>query len=373
MPATQAELDAALSRQHLIPVQFSEDAPIPEDNSSYDQLRLANQNGLEITVHELIHAIGSKTAALPSSSTDECIRAGLLYTYILDFDCDVLALKPGMDPDLKTPRSQEIGIGMMCLVASKIFGVPWDHLEALPGPGKRFDYGGFENGFDGIFESKGTSRLGYQSNQIINGIEKKAAHHQRGEQFNVELIISTFVGSDGNPPRILVGDPEFDELARIYSQLDKRYFRLRHYARVLQFIGLPQSSFHLRQEIEAYVKGENELERVVFDEKHFEGKLSTETFGDHRYFGRWFETVVPEDSKRHSRPKFRGKLLQGSQGVSNRSVFQGLREDIYSSSMYGQAFSHDLLKDLELQEQKKKIEEQASLFPDGTIQVFRIL
>ncbi len=79
---TQAQLDALLSREHVIPVTLSEIAPLT-DSPTYDPLRELAETGLTITLRELVHAIGSKTAALPSSQTDHCIIAGMLYTYVL--------------------------------------------------------------------------------------------------------------------------------------------------------------------------------------------------------------------------------------------------------------------------------------------------
>lgn len=177
---TQAELDAALDRVHVIPIEVSNQAPLPATNTAYDPVRNLQQTGFQITARELLHAIGSKTAALPSTAQDDCLRASLLYTYVLDLTSQYLRFKSGLDSDLQTPRSQEIGIGMMCLLANRCFNVPWDQLGSLPGRGLRFDYRGQHNGFDGIFESKGTSYRSNQNGQIDHGIQKKEAHHIRG-------------------------------------------------------------------------------------------------------------------------------------------------------------------------------------------------
>ena len=129
-------LNATLDREHIIPVQISEAAPLPAGSNSYDPIRKLVQTGLQISTRELLHAIGSKTAALPSSKTDDCLRASLLYTYVLDLESLNLCFKQGMDSDLQTPRSQEIGIGITCLLTSKSFEVPWDQWESLPGPAR---------------------------------------------------------------------------------------------------------------------------------------------------------------------------------------------------------------------------------------------
>jgi len=371
MPTTEADLNAALDRRHFIPVQVSQNAPLPPNTPSYDPIRGLLQGGLEITTRELLHAIGSKTAALPCSATDECLRASLLYTYILDLDRPNLSFKPGMDSDLQTPRSQEVGIGMMCLLASKAFGVPWDQLGGLPGRGLRFDYRGQIRGFDGIFESKGTSHMSNQSSQIDHGLAKKEAHHQRGDRFDVELIISTFIGRGSQRPRIVVGDPDFDELAKIYGQADKRFFRLRHYARVLQFVGLPKSAFALNRHARAYLKGERAVGETILDKKQLDGYLDTEDFGGSRYFGRWFEDVAPQGSTRYSEDRYGKKLLDQFDGKRQRKVFQGMRDDVYHAGFEGEPFSQDLLTPNDIERELRRIDVPASLFPDGTIQLFR--
>lgn len=348
-------------------------APLPIGNASYDPIRNLVQNGLNITTRELVHAIGSKTAALPSSAKDDCLRAGLLYTYVLDLERPNLCFKPGMDSDLQTPRSQELGIGMMCLLANKAFGIPWDQLGGLPGRGLRFDYRGQLNGFDGIFESKGTSYRTNQTGQINHGIKKKEAHHNRGDRFDVELIVSTFVGRGDEQPRILVGDPDFDELAVIYDQADKRFFRLRHYSRVLQFVGLTKSAFKLHKFAKAYLKGERAIGETVLLEKEVEGYLDIEQFGEHRYFGRWFDSIISDRSSRYSYERYGHEYLSRFELGLKPKVFQGMREDVYFAGFEGEPFSQDLLTQDEIFLAKERIDEPVSLLPDGTIQVFREL
>jgi len=260
---------------------------------------------------------------------------------------------------------------MMCLIANKAFDVPWDQLGSLPGRGLRFDYRGQANGFDGIFESKGTSYRTNQSGQINHGLVKKEAHHNQGDHFDVELIISSFIGRGTQLPRILVGDPNFDELAKIYDQADKRFFRLRHYARVLQFVGLPKSAFALNRYALSYLKGERIVGDTILSEKQVDGYLETEHLGDRRYFGRWFEEVAPKGSKRYSEKRYGKKVLDRFDGDKRRRVFQGMRDDVYFAGFEGEPFSQDLLTQREIHTEMERIDVPASLFPDGTIQVFR--
>lgn len=246
MPITQAQLNTALDRIWNINVEVSPLAPLPETNV-YDPVRQIVENGFPITLRELLHAIGVKTANLPANQRDAAINASLKYLHLLDLDGDNLGFLPFDDTDLITTQSQETGIGIMCLLARRLYQISWDQIEPLPAPGLRFDYRGRQNGFAGIFESKGTRNRATQNSQIRHGLRKKQAHHERGDTFDVELIISTHIGWQNTAPRILIGDPSFDRLAEIYRDTDESFFRLRHYARVLQFIGLPRSSYFLNE------------------------------------------------------------------------------------------------------------------------------
>jgi hypothetical protein len=150
MPRTQQELDAALDRQHTFAVEISPAAPLPQNRPVYDPIRQLPVTGFRFTMRELLHAIGSKTAALPMNQYDECMRVSLWYESIMDFDAPNLYFFHHPDSDFVTPISQGIGIGMMCLLIYGLFNVPWDQLGSLPGPGLRFDYRARRNGFDGL-------------------------------------------------------------------------------------------------------------------------------------------------------------------------------------------------------------------------------
>lgn len=368
---TQEILDASLDREHIIPVQISEVAPLPLDNDAYDPVRHLQQSGLTITLRELLHAIGCKVANLPISEHDDCLRAGLLMAYTLDLENQTLRFKQGIESDVQTPLSQFIGIGITCLLAGKSFDVPWDQLGALPGPGFRFDYRGNVNGFNGIFESKGTSYRGNQAGQINHGIQKKNAHHERGEHFDVELIISSFIGRNNDQPRIMIGDPNFDELAKIYDSTDNRFFRLRHYVRILQFLGFTKSAFQLNKYALSYLKGDRTIRKTILLEKQTEGFLDIETFGNNRYFGRWFDTVLPQGSKRYKEEKYGNKLLEKFGSKIRPKVFQGIREDFYHAGFGDDPFSHKLLSDEDIEQAFKEIDLPVSIFSDGTIQLFK--
>jgi len=373
MPMTQQELDAALDRPRNFPVQVSQAAPLPPNRQAYDPIRQLHQTGFDFTLRELLHAVGSKVAALPVNLQDHCLRASLFLSYTLDLEADEVCFHPHPDSDLVTPQSQAVGIGMVCLLANRFFNVPWDQLGSLPGPGLRFDYRGRGQGIDGIFESKGTRHRSNQSSQIQHGIEKKDAHHQRGDHFDVELIVSTFIGEVGSTPRILIGDPDFDNLAKIYDEADDRFFRLRHYVRILQFVGLPRSAFLLNTYAKRYWRGEKQIGVTIMEEKEQIGFLETLQLGNHRYFGRWFDTVAPEQSARYKAERYNKWLEKTDARQRRRRVFQGMREDVYYAGFEGEPFSHNLLSKMEIERSLSNIIQSASLFPDGTIQIFEQL
>lgn len=120
---TQVELDAALDRIWNIAVEVSPFAPIP-NTPAYDPVRQIVDNGFPITLRELLHAIGVKTANLPTNQQDAAIVASLKYLHLLDLNGDNLSFLPFDDTDLITTQSQETGIGIMCLLARRLFQIP---------------------------------------------------------------------------------------------------------------------------------------------------------------------------------------------------------------------------------------------------------
>jgi hypothetical protein len=371
MISTQEQLDARLDRQHTINVEMSQVGPLPHENEHYNAIRSLVHSGFTFTPRELLHAIGSKTAALPFSAHDECIKAALLYTYILDLEGPYLSFQGTYGSDLQTARSQEVGIGMMCLVAQKHLHIPWDQLGPLPALGKRFDYKGGILGLDCILECKGTSHIGYQASQINNGIEKKDAHHARGEHFDIELIISTYIGHEGSRPRILVADPDKRSLRKIYSIADERYLRLRHYCRVLQFIGLPDSAYELNNYAREYLQSKRPLRKRIMEEKYRRGRLESVRIEGDEFLGRWFDSWLPKESKRYAKLYNKEQSLRIRLHKGQRHIFQGLRRDFFESGFDSEPFRHKLLEQKDISTYKDYNGTGISVFPDGTIQVLK--
>jgi hypothetical protein len=202
-------------------------------------------------------------------------------------------------------------------------------------------------------------------------MEKKDAHHARGNRFDAEIIISSFIGKGLEEPRIIVGDPNFDRLADLYDQADSRFFRLRHYTRVLQFLGLPKSAYELNRYALEYLKGERNIRRAILDEKEQIGYLQTESFGGDNYLGRWFDRIFPDtektDRKNHSELSL-GSITQ----TRSIKVFQGIQSNIYREYFGETPFSHALLSDNEIAMSLSRIDRPVSLLPDGTIQIFTV-
>lgn len=69
---TQQELQNLLDKSFTVPVVIQE-ATFP-NNLPYQQISQLAQTGFTFTVRDLLHAIGSKTAALPANNQDECLN-----------------------------------------------------------------------------------------------------------------------------------------------------------------------------------------------------------------------------------------------------------------------------------------------------------
>ena len=299
MAKVQSYLDTHLSRPHIIRVRIDPRGPIPHEKK-YDPIRNLIKTGFTLTSGELLCAIGCKVACLPSSDDDECFKSAYYFTHLLDFESPYLRYKRDPDSDLQTARSQEIGIGMTCLIASKCYGISWDQLNALPGPEKRFDFRGSTDSLRCIFEAKGTKYINNQSKQIAYGIEQKEAHHRRGEQFDIELVISSFIGTGNQEPLVAIAEPAFDGYDIAFNNQSEIYFKYRHYARVMQFIGATSLSRQL------YVESHDLLHSGFRQNETGQQHPPKNNFhylhiGKDRFIGNWYYSSAPLRSSRYDR------------------------------------------------------------------------
>lgn len=378
---TQQELQTLLDKSFTIPVDI-DNATFP-NNTPYQQINALNQTGFTFTARELLHAIGSKTAALPANNQDECVNAAYLYSHILDFSGQNLGYKTDlvMDSDLQTNRSNEIGIGIGCLLANKQFNVNWDTLESIKGQGKRFDYRATNVGQNYAYEFKGTKHRGKQNEQIQNGLEKKTEMHNRNENYDVELIISTFLGPANQQPRIILADPPFQGFEDEFTEDAETIYSLRHLSRLAQFIGNPPLGRILYMQSRELIEkksidqiqefGERlYLKEIRVIENLFETKkLIPLNFENTNYVGRWISYWQPQ------RKITRKQVFEMPEIAANKrlEVFQGVRRDLY------ELMTNNEITDLKskLRYERTKIQTPENIefvtFTDGSIMGYRLL
>lgn len=374
---TPQQLNALLDTSFTIPVVIRNDT-FP-NNTPYQQLNNLAQTGFSFTGRELLHAIGSKTASLPASNQDECVNAAFLYAHLLDFQGQHLGYKQtvNIDSDLQTNRSNEIGIGIGCLVANKLFNVSWDTLESIKGQGKRFDYRAIDPGHRHVYEFKGTKYRGKQNEQIDNGLVKKTEMHQRNETYDVELIVSTHFGFSDQEPRIILADPPFQGFKDEFTEEAEMLYRLRHLSRIAQFMGdTPLSRTYYLQSRDFLPKKDMERiketeYRIISQEiKMIEKPLKIETINiqNKNFVGRWVSYWQPkkriQKRKHFELPLFSDKgKLEIFQGVSNQ-LYEFMKENNFS----------DLKTKLHFEKTKIKSGEDTEFttFADGTVMAFRL-
>lgn len=369
---SQQNIDGLLGRNHNIPVEVHRDGTLPR-SSNYRPIRTLTRNGLLFTPGELIHAIGCKMANLPMNEKDESLNCAHIYTRILNLESPHLVYKEdvGYSSDFQGFYSQGLGVGFTCLIASKSLNIPWDQLEPIPGPEKRFDYRGNSPNLSCMFESKGTKYRDKQNSQIENGLDKKSVISNAGVKFDICLVVSSFVGCNNELPRIIIADPDYNE-EMLFSETSQEFFRYRHFTRVLQFIGATPLARQLYIEANYLLSGRRPQPRLFGDEyvSNFE---SINIQGD-RFIGSWFDSWAPIGASRYDRwKKFELPSISISQPNIRVSIFQGLLESNFK------ALSERKLDQIEIKGFENitthKITSDglvASFFPDGTILIMRV-
>ncbi len=378
---TQQELDRLLDTNFTIPVEIRT-ATFP-NNTPYPQLNNIDQTGLEITARELLHAIGSKTAALPANYQDDCIHSAFKFLHLLDFEGENLGYKAtiNLGSDLQTNTSNEIGVGVGCLVASKLFNVDWDTLEAVAGRGVRFDYRATNPGQNYVYEFKGTKHRRNQIRDIASGLSKKETMHNRNEQYDVELIVSTHFGNSNEPPRIILADPPFEGFQNEFTEEAGIVYRLRHLARIAQFIGDTKLSRVLYMQSREFITKKDDsqiqelgetLQRRVIKSSEPQKLLEKTTaikIDNKNFIGQWVSSLQPEGKTNKGKiiklPKFadKGKV----------EIFQGASIDLYKTMT--ETSLSDLKQNLKYDREKIKANNniEYTTFGDGTVMGFRII
>ncbi len=157
----------------------------------------------------------------------------------------------------------------------------------------------------------------------------------------------------------------------VSAQDDERYYRLKHYCRVLQFIGLPSSAYCLNVYALDHLDKKRAVYRTILDEKRDRRFLESITVAGDEFLGRWFDSWLPKRSTRYKRLYQKQKDLRAPFLSKKRSVFQGLRRDFYESGFTTEPFSKPLLEKRTIHKYRRFDEAGVSVFPDGTVMVFR--
>jgi hypothetical protein len=354
-----------LTRRHTLPVHEDARGLIPA-NTAYEPLRRLLHTGFRFTGLQLLHAVGCKTTSLPRAEKDRCVIFALRLAELIDFGRTPLQYRRRIDSDLLTARSQEIGIGMTCLLASRCWSIDWDQLQAISRRGKRFDYRAIARSIRCIFESKGTSHRTSQRGQIAHGLAKKRDQHKK-EKADVALILSTCVGMPPVKPRILVADPPVDWEEAAFGPGADLFFRLRHYSRVLQFIGATESARRVYamsnesapQELMPYIDFRHRLSSYSTTDLR---RLETRSVGGQVFFGTRVDTA---ELDAHYRRRSRSIGIEWSGRVQ---LFQGLREDVVAALNEADLTTIEGRKISALpDDDAAAISSNISVFPDGSI------
>ncbi|MBS4027390.1 MAG: TMF family protein [Ignavibacteriales bacterium] len=378
---TQQELNKLLETTFTIPVEIRLNT-FPND-TPYPQIANLQQTGFEISARELLHAIGSKTASLPANYQDECINSAYKFLHLLDFEGEHLGYKTiiNIGSDLQTNTSNEIGIGFGCLIANKLFNVDWDTLEPILGHGMKFDYRATNPGQNYVYEFKGTKHRKKQNEQIGNGLDKKNEMHNRNESYDVELIVSAHLGYSNQEPRIILADPKFHGFENEFTEEAKIIYRLRHLARIAQYIGNSQLGRVLYMQSRKLLIKKDIAQVQEFGEKLLKHELRsresqkmleriiTITVDNRNFIGRWVSYWQPKTKNFKGNdfrlPRFskRGKV----------EIFQGASADIYKTMTETSLTA--LKEKLQYVQAKYKTNDdiEFTTFDDGTTMAFRII
>lgn len=373
MTTNQQQLDRLLDRIHNVPVLVHSDGPIPT-TSTYQPVRSIVQNGISFSTRELIQAIGCKMANLPLDKFDECLNYAWIYAAILNLESPYLVYKEdvGYSSDFQIFYSEGIGVGITCLIATKYLGIPYDQLEPIPGPGTRFDYRGQSGNLKCIFESRGTKYIGNQIPQVEWGMDKKAVCNKREDKFDISLVISAFIGLEPKKPQIIIADPKYT--GKAFWGNSAIYYRYRHFARVMQFIGATPLSRALYLESTKIPWGMQSKLFFFKDSDPYSAENMTKIEVDNSfYIGHWVDNWVPKESFRYRRLKsIKLPSLLESQPKMKISVFQGLLDANFQAIINGRMEKISIPSGENLASIKEtKNGDIASVFPDGTALIFR--
>ena len=373
MPAiTQAQLDGLLDQTFSVPVRHFPGAAPNVAAQQYAALvqRLPN-SVLSFAPRTLLHAIGTKAISI-SVGRIEAVRVAHRYVHILALESGRLRFRDSKDSDNRTNESREVGIGVTCLLASRVWHFPWDQLEPIRGPGKRFDYRAEVNGLTGIFEAKGSTYLSVQRDQVLSGLAKKAAHHKRNGPVDVELIVATRVGVGPSHPEIVIADPPFEVPEETFGPRGEKVYRYRHWTRVMRYIGAPRLAQAFYEDSSRIARG-MELRPRRRPRRDYSLPDYVDAHGA-RYRGHWYRSSFPDIAGYEARRQTEREWVR-SDFEHNIEVFQGLREDLlYDADDRGpEALASTLPTDSDWEpKESPQAGAPVSVFSDGTAFAVRI-
>jgi hypothetical protein len=324
----QAELDALLSRRLSVPVALDSGSPPNVRKAAYRELPLPT---FAFAVRSLLHAVGKKTVPV-SIGRDEALRAAHRYVHILDLQSRELRFRPSPDSDNRTNESREIGLGVACLLASRVWKIPWDQLETIRGPGKRFDLRGERPNLTAIIEAKGSTSRARQRERVADGLAKKAAHHKRGEHHDVELVAATRIGTHALPPQIVLADPPFDTPEDTFGPRGQKVYRLRHGARLMRYAGAPDLAYELYLHSISMAR-DGTYRRPRYRRRRYPRRVDRPSesirVGDFPFVGQWYASGAPDSPRYHRQLEVERAERKRWPSLGRVAVFQGVREDVF--------------------------------------------
>lgn len=379
-PYNQETLDALLSKEVRLPIDLAQHAEPPR-TPPYAPLFELQKNGLKFTLRSLFHAIGCKTARLSMREQEEAVHSAYLFTKVLDLRRNDIGISKdhlGYDSDLLGNRSNEIGIGVACLLAWEVWRAPWDQMEPIPGSKSRFDFRAKIGDLRAIFEAKGASNQATHKKQIEDGLRKKREHHKRSEHFDIELIIATHLASYGEGSRITVADPPFLVPEWAFTSFGDNFFAHRHWARVLNFIG-DFATARMIYEISLEMLGGEA--RFQAGPRYWPHALDEVYIGERLFSGTWRRGIVGDSLDEHGVSAATRQKNQRTRTLVGRidrhgpaiSIFQGLDasvlETLRSGDIPATGFSPDRSV---IRQSMTDSGVVASVFPDGTALAVRL-
>lgn len=196
-------------------------------------------------------------------------------------------------------------------------------------------------------------------------MQKKTAHHEDGEHYDIELICSACIGIGKQKPRILLADPPRPLDEWLVTNQAEKFFRLRHYARIMQFVGATALARQLYLEsVELKDFGLTRIDRLrkysLLPTPEARVRVENEEF-----LGTYYDQTFPMRSDRYVYRRTR--VIMREPIDARIRIFQGIRTDRFNKIHNGAA--EDLRAQGPARVRRRTTETNcvASVFADGSI------